>query len=197
MHILEDHSPYYIKFHDPNTSVIVDLCKKSISSTNRLLRQLPNYRHEVLPENIGKNILELVPKSAELQLRSNRVSLFISEPGFYYGAHKDGLSMRFGVNYPVEILDDDCVTSWYSDSIADNCSIDNLNGRSREVVGFEKNKHTPIYAATMKMGSPVLFNTDIYHGWDNSKSNNRRIVLTLRSSSTEMTFEMAKEILFG
>jgi hypothetical protein len=197
MHILEDHSPYYIKFNDPNTSTIVDLCKKSISPTNRMLRQLPNYRHEVLPENIGKNILELVPKSAELRLRSNRVSLFISEAGFYYGAHKDGLGMRFGVNYPIEILDNDCITSWYSDNIADNCLIDNLNGRSREVVGFEKKNHIPIYTATMKIGAPVLFNTDIYHDWDNTKSTNRRMVLTLRSSSTEITFDMAREILFG
>jgi hypothetical protein len=120
----------------------------------------------------------------------------VSEAGFYYGAHKDGLSMRFGINYPVEILDNECITSWYSDSIADNCQIDNLNGRSREVVGFEKNSNTPIYTSVLKMGAPVLFNTNIFHDWDNTNSKNRRMVLTLRSSNTEMSFDMAKSILF-
>jgi hypothetical protein len=47
-------------------------------------------------------------------------------------------------------------------------------------------------------GECILFNTDIYHDFDNRYSENERIILTLRPTfSQSITFEDAKQILFG
>ena len=44
----------------------------------------------------------------------------------------------------------------------------------------------------------ILFNTDIYHSWDNTKSSDQRIVLTMRDINVEtVSYDEAKQILFG
>ena len=46
----------------------------------------------------------------------------------------------------------------------------------------------------------ILFNTEIFHNWDNSLSNNERVVLTLRptlSVRREIYFDTMKKIMFG
>ena len=53
---------------------------------------------------------------------------------------------------------------------------------------------------TAKPGECILFNTDIFHDWDNQLSNNYRVVLTLRIKQPltgKIYFEDAKKIIFG
>jgi bifunctional pyridoxal-dependent enzyme with beta-cystathionase and maltose regulon repressor activities len=47
-----------------------------------------------------------------------------------------------------------------------------------------------------KMGEAIIFNTDIYHSFDNTASREWRRVLTLRLVDDNISFQQAKEILF-
>jgi len=51
---------------------------------------------------------------------------------------------------------------------------------------------------TAKPNECILFNTDIWHDFDNSQSTNRRMVLTLRvNNPSTFYFDDAKKALFG
>ena len=49
-----------------------------------------------------------------------------------------------------------------------------------------------------KPNEMILFNTDIFHSWDNTKSDKSRRILTLRAKNySTFYFDDAKKILFG
>jgi hypothetical protein len=75
--------------------------------------------------------------------------------------------------------------------------MDYLNGNSRELTGFVKENHTPIKSMVAQQNECILFNTEIYHDWDNSNSSNERVVLTLRSITPgSVYYDDVKQILF-
>jgi hypothetical protein len=155
--------------------------------------------HYKMPLSENKFVLDNSPVFDILPLIPTRISMFASQGGYYYQAHKDGLDMRFGINYTIKILDDKCVTSWYSDNECSNYPIGNIGaggGSSRELTGFIKENHTALKRMTAVAGECILFNTDIYHDFDNSQSTNERVVLTLRPSINTMYFDDARVLLF-
>lgn len=206
--IIEDCSPYYIRFTHEGIDEIIKECL-SIVKNNVYSK---GFTHHALEENLAEKLLDKIPISKLLSINKSRVSFFITNPGYYYRAHKDGLDHRFSINYTIEILDDKCVTSWYSDSDLEKYPIDNLkhieyykdknkfvydNGCSREADGFIKENHIPLKSMTAKSNEVILFNTDIFHDFDNSKSKNQRIVLTLRATKpANIYFNDVKQILF-
>ena len=193
--IIEDCSPYYIRFTHPGIEDVIEYCKQCSPDTSDLQR----FRHHILPPDQVSEVVTKTPMSKLMPLYTTRVSLFLTSPGMYYQAHKDGTNHRFSINYTVSILDDKCVTSWYSDDDLKDYEIDTLGNRSRECRGFDKTKHTPLKSMTAKPGECILFNTDIFHDWDNTQSSNVRIVLTLRIKQplTGTTyFEDAKKLIF-
>lgn len=194
MNILTDNSPHYLTFQHNDFEKIVRLAAST--ETNDWQRDRP-FRHELLPTDLADEILSMVPKAEELKLIKGRASLFISQPGLYYRAHKDGMNLRFGVNYPIVIRDSGCVTRWYDDSVSEFYETDLLNGRSRELAGFNPWNHTPTGKLCMKDDAVVLFNTERYHDWTNKKSTNIRVILALRSSDPKITYEIAREILLN
>ena len=192
--IIEDCSPYYIRFTHNSISDIIDSCLLSIDDVS-FTRPFTHHKFDF--DTAGK-ILNMVPFSKDIEFYQHRVSLFVSQPGLYYRAHKDGLNHRFSINYTVKILDDKCVTSWYSDEECKDYPIDTLDGWSREASGFKKSNHTALKSMVAKPNECILFNTDIFHDFDNTNSTNERIVLTLRARQVgKIYFEDAKKILFG
>lgn len=204
--IIEDCSPFYIRFTHDGIEDIINLYSSFMPS----LESLENpYTHAKLPIDQANQIIELVPLSKYLTLNEHRVSGFISKPGLYYRAHKDGINHRFSLNYSIIVLDNKCVTSWYSDEDCKDYKIDILyhkkgplhnKGSSRECENFDKTKHTPIKQMTARPLECTLFNTDIYHDWDNSQSENFRAILTLRASAEtvgNIYFEDVKKILYA
>ena len=199
--IIEDCSPYYIRFTYPG---IEQYIKYTLDMYNRLdwstvvsKIKIDKFKHCILPESLGKYLLNLTPVSTDISLNAKRVSFFQTQPGLYYRAHKDGKNLKFGINYTLKILDDKCVTSWYSDDDLKHYTIDTLKNSSRECVDFIKENHIPLKSMVASQGECILFNTEIYHDWDNSRSTNERIVLTLRSDIPEnIYFEDAKKALF-
>lgn len=196
--IIEDCSPYYIRFTHPGIEQVIAKCIEYTKDID-FACQSDGFTHHKHPENQAKTLLSIIPMSKQLKLNSNRVSSFVTQPGRYYRAHKDGLNCRISINYTVKILDSDCVTSWYSDDDLRNYSIDNLaNKTSRECIGFDPSCHTPLKSMTARQGECILFNTDIFHDFDNSRASHERIVLTLRlAQAGDIYFDDVKKILFG
>ena len=197
--IIEDCSPFYIRFTHPRFEDIISECLDYIREKN----YTEGFTHQSLDLERSKRILNLCPISNWIELNEKRVSLFVTNPGYYYRAHKDGLDHRFSINYTVKILDKFCVTQWYSDKDLEDYPIDNLkyiewyrernpfmfeNGCSREVSGFVKENHKPLKSMVANPNEVILFNTDIFHDFDNSLSKNQRIVLTLRAKNTLSSF---------
>ena len=196
--IIEDCSPYYIRFTYDGIDNVINYCNECTLANHDNLNAFSHYR---LPKEKAAHMLSLTPMSHQLPLMENRVSLFISKPGLYYRAHKDGMDHRFSINYVSKALDDKCITSWYSDDDLKDYPIDNFpNKSSRECVGFVKENHTPLKSMVAKQNECVLFNTDIFHDWDNRNSQNERVVLTLRMIKElrpQTYFEDARKILFN
>jgi hypothetical protein len=194
--IIEDCSPYYIRFTHDGLDKIIDICKQGMEN----IELQDSFTHYKFPEEIRQVILTATPLSQSLDLNLSRASMFVTKGGRYYQAHKDGLANRISLNYTVEILDDTCVTSWYSNEDLKDYSLIGLSWEnpSREAEGFDKSKHTPLKSMTAKPNECILFNTDIWHDFDNSLSTNRRMVLTLRVKNNEtFYFDDARKALFG
>lgn len=193
--ILEDCSPYYIRFTHEGIEDVLNFVRNRIPET----KNFSNFKHYRLLPYDSKELCSKLPFKEQLNLMIHRMSLFISKPGLYYRAHKDGLNHRFSINYTIKIMDDKCVTSWYSDEDLKNYKIDNLStNSSRECIGFNKRNHIPIKTMIAKQGECILFNTEIFHDWDNTQSENERIVLTLRVNNPDkIYFDDAKKILFN
>jgi hypothetical protein len=194
--IIEDCSPYYIRFSHENISNIIDISlEESLKETFT-----KNFTHHKFSLDVSEKILNLCPITKKIPLKKTRVSLFVTKPGYYYRAHKDGVDNKISFNYTIKILDNKCVTSWYDDEQLKNYEIVGLDwkNKSREVSGFVKENHIPKKTMVALQGECILFNTDIYHDFDNRCSKNERIVLTLRPTFSEsISFEDAKRILFG
>jgi hypothetical protein len=193
--IIEDCSPYYIRFTHSGIDEVISTCKK-IADSNVYTKPFTHYRFD---KDLGESVIKLLPMSNQLKFIKERVSFFVTQPGVYYRAHKDGLNFRCGINYTIKVLDDQCVTSWYSDEDLQEYEIDNLPSKtSREAINFNKSAHTPLKSMIAVQHECILFNTEIYHDFDNSKSQNERIVLTLRlENPSNMYFDDVKKILFG
>lgn len=193
--IIEDCSPYYIRFLDSDIDQIFSICDNEIEDKKFYFP----FTHYIFSK---KNALRMKEKCElfkifDLDLR--RISMFVSRPGLYYQAHKDGLNAHFSLNYTYKVLDDKCVTNWYSDEECKNYTIGNFHLKSRECLGFDPTKHTPIKSMTAKPNELILFNTELYHDWSNKESKNIRMILTLRLrdySKENTMFEDAKEKLF-
>lgn len=204
--ILEDCSPYYIRFTYTGIESVIEQCSEKHYDYNSILardadnpnRANTHFKHFKLPVDTGKKILESVPMTDVLSIDEKRVSLFVSRGGCIYRPHKDGLNIRCGINYNVHIIDDLCVTGWYDEAEMTQYEVDTLEGRSREAHGFVRSLHKPIKTMIAKQGECVLFNTDIYHDWHNGRSKNVRVLLTLRFNQPQnLYFDDVKRILFG
>lgn len=175
--IIEDCSPYYVRFTHSNIAELIQVATDAINGVE-INRKFTHYR---LDSTAIEKIIALCPLYNYFKLSKQRVTAFISQPGLYYRAHKDGLNHHFSLNYTLQILDDKCVTSWYSDKDLADYTMDNLQyNNSRECSGFDKRKHTPLKTMIAQPGECILFNTEIFHDWDNTASANQRAVLTLR-----------------
>ena len=201
--IIEDCSPYFIRYKHTGSDEVIAMCKEKKSSYVDLLPRKLKFINYRLPELVGTEILNNVYGAKELSLNTKRVSLFVTNPQQYYRQHRDGLAVPMGINYTVDIADDKCVTSWYDTNAFIGRPIDNLpSNSSREIADYnrrlEKDTVRPVKSMTAKQGEVILFNTDLFHEVDNTNSPNERTILTLRSTLFEkLNFLQARKILFG
>jgi hypothetical protein len=199
--ILEDCSPYFIRYKHTGSDKIIAWCKeyktRYIDNKNKI-----KFMHIKFPTELGSMFLDNIYGSKELELIKQRVSMFVTQSNFYYRPHRDGLAVKVGINYNVDIRDDLCVTSWYDNNVFAGRPIDTLGGVSREIGDYnralEKDTIKPIKSMVAKQGEVILFNTDYYHDVDNLSSPNERTVLTLRSALFDkLDFFEARKRLFN
>lgn len=183
--IIEDHSPYYIRFTYDGCE---DFCRKALAlhdsydwSAARI--RLPQFRRRPLKNLDAQQLLNSSPVSRDIELNYDMISYFVSLPGLRYRVHKDGLNINFSINYGIKILDEKCYTRWYPESITQQYTLDTVGGTSRELANFDYSKHTPLATMTAVQYECTLVNTSMWHEWDNSLSENERIVLTLRAKN--------------
>jgi hypothetical protein len=202
--IIEDCRPYYIRYTFDGLDRLIETCKSKIEFPDNELK----FNRVNIDFDLADEIINFIPYKDKIQFNKQLAALYVSQPGLYYGAHKDGLACKVSYNFAISINDDKCVTSWYDEEEFNQYKVVNdyipaidyklKKLTSREIIGFDKSKHTPVKTMTLNPNEAVLINTDIWHDWDNTQSNNERIVLTIRPiDPTLVTIEEAKNIIFG
>jgi len=204
--LIEDCSPYFIRYRHTDSDKIIDLSKKF--KVNQVDGKYTNkFVHHRLPLDDAEQILNYIPYVDQFSFLKTRVSLFVTQPRFYYRPHKDGLSCKMGINYIVDVKDNKCVTSWYDDEQFAGRPIDTLEAapigkaRSREIGDYNRSlewdKIVPVKSMVAKQNDVILFNVDLFHDVNNYRSPNERTILTLRSTNDNIDFFAARKILFN
>ena len=191
--IIEDCSPYYIRFTWDKLPELINFIKaQPIDPAGKLERAA--YLHHSFDNVTAQKIVDQLPMNQDFVFDMIRVSMFITPPGGKSTIHKDGPDNRMSINIPILVLDNKCTTSWFTDNSVDHL-VQTNDGYSR--VAVADGPITPIKQMVAQPNECILFNTDIYHLWDN-QSDNTRIVLTLRDMDHgNVYFEDAKKKLFG
>jgi hypothetical protein len=192
--IIEDSSPFYIKFTHAGHDRIIDISREELKKVSEVKTFL-NYTFSI---DVGKQILNLFPLSKKISFQQERVSLFISAPGYKHYVHIDGALVS--VNYGINIVDNTGITNWYADDdIVNNFRIYPNLPLDRAIIersAFDKNKQLPVKSFIHKQQEAIIFNSSKYHNFDNSNSKEYRAILTLRTVNRNITFEDLKKIMF-
>ncbi len=191
--IIEDSSPFYIKFAHDGLDKIIAICNEELKK----VPEVKTFSHHTLSINVGKQILDLLPLSKKISFQEERVSLFISAPGYKHYVHIDGALVS--VNYGVRVADNACITNWYSDDvIVNNFKVTPDLPWNRALIErseFDKNKQLPEKSFIHKQQEAIIFNSSKYHDFDNSNSKEYRAILTLRLVNKNITLEDLKKIM--
>ena len=196
--IIEDCSPYYITFKFDSLIDIINYVSNCTSTGPKYMYN--RYYHTNLNEFDAKKLISMLPMAKDINFKTDRCAIFETGPGGGCGIHKDGKDHRVSFNIPLEIFDDRCITNWYDDNqFIDMPYQGNLNyTRNVSPNISDLHKFTAIKSMVAKPNEMILFNTDIFHSWDNTKSDKSRRILTLRAKNySTFYFDDAKKILFG
>lgn len=197
--IIEDCSPYYIRFTFDGLPNIIEYVKSLPSNGSH---QYKGYYHETYDISTAESIVSKLPMAQAINFNIEKVSKFTTMPGGGCGIHKDGINRRMSLNIPIRILDNKCITSWYDDKQFEGMPFVGDTNYTRNVYRFqelvESNKFTPVKTMVAQPNEMILFNTDIFHSWFNVDSDNTRemLILTVINRDT-FYFDDAKKILFG
>jgi hypothetical protein len=207
--IIKDCSPYYITFTytglDNYIKLLQDIANNSkfVISNNKSVTAIQeiylDYQTEEFYVKNDKDLTLLIdnnPCSEFLHL--DRSAAFLTtHPKVKSPIHLDidaeiNKPVNFRVNYPVFIKDDKCVTRWY-DSV--NAV---LHKKVNYILDESIEKPKCLEELHFSQDYAILFNTTIYHEWDNTSSSNTRTIIGMRANKySSMTFNDAKKTLFG
>jgi hypothetical protein len=194
--IIEDCSPFYVRFtFDGIQSFIEHMQSLSPESFNK--KDYLGYIHSDVIESEVETVLKKLRLTEKFEFVKKRVGVFDTLPYGGCGIHKDGYNRKVSFNIPIEIHDDLCVTKWYDDSLFEGMKVAGFPYSRNVFLDYTK-MQTISHSKEMvaKIGEAIIFNTDIYHSFDNTKSSDWRRVLTLRLVDDNISFQQAKEILF-
>jgi hypothetical protein len=206
--IIEDCSPYYIRFTWAGLEQLVDYVKNQPRDSLHGCEvfNFTGYDHINFGADVAKKIIGQLPMKSKIKLMSRRVTLFSTHPGGKSSVHKDSVDHRFSINIPIEIHDSKCWTAWWSDEslkdfdqnlMAREGDPNEIKVASRRITDDGRPLPPPDKTMIAVPNECILFNTDIFHTWNNSESTNSRVVLTFRAVDPgSMYFEDAKKILF-
>lgn len=196
--ILEDQSPYFIKFTFDNIFDIVKKCQYILENVERT----GEFQHHKLDLDQAIEIIKMLPFRKSFPINGYRMSLFITPPRHHHHTHIDGDDNTISLNLGIKIHNNLCTTNWYDSKIIyeNYTTIQNLPYDDPKTAGpVDNKKHIPLKSAVVGQNEFVLHNSTIFHDWDNSSSDFERIVLTVRPSKKidPIPFENARFLLFG
>jgi len=193
--IIEDCSPYYVSFTFEGLTDIIDFAK---TRPTELIRQCPGFSHNHYSIKDADTIISMLPMSDVVTMQNQRAAVFHTPPEGGCGIHKDGIENKVSFNIPLEILDDKCLTHWYTDEEVNELPPNPLGGYARIVWRDwqDLDRFNPVKSMIARPNEMVLFNTAIYHCWTN-KSVNTRDMLTLRLIDRSLYFEEIRNLIFG
>lgn len=197
--IIEDCSPYYIRFTFDGLDTIIDFLQKQDAPP--IYKSFPNYVHRVFDIEIATQIQNMLPMSKVIPFRKGKVTMFDTPSYGGVGPHKDGVEIRCSFNIPVQILDDQCETSWYDDLEFNGERWHIKNNYTRTMYNdlTTMDKFKPVEKMVARPNEMLLFNTEIFHSWYNKSPHVRKIV-SLRVEPDVcgvFYFEDAKKLIFG
>jgi hypothetical protein len=197
--IVEDCSPFYIKFKFNGLSKFLDDATLELEKNHKLDGQRSVYQRKIALAD-SQYFLDQIPFSKQIKFQSDRLAYIITKPGTRHNIHLDVSKISF--NFGIQIKDDCCITNWYDIFSVTNSYKTNLGlPLDRYIIDLNeslKNPITPIKTFTQKEGECILFNSDIYHDFDNSSSVNNRIILTLRPvTEFKLGFFAVRKLLFN
>jgi len=203
--IIEDHSPYYITFKYDGLESIIDYINDQVpykieQSKNFGITPI-NYEYHIYSKIVSNQFFNLLPLSEQIRFNKNFLLSVNTLPGGGGAVHKDvdqhRTYCRFSINIPLKILDDDCITSWYSDETFKDYPSMKQNWRHAFSDFRKLDQFEPLMTASFKPTEIVLINADIWHAWDNTRSSNYRNLLSLRAEfPKDVYFEDIKSLLF-
>lgn len=205
--VIEDCSPYYVKFYHESLPKIVNYIKNKKYVINEdwktSIAVLGRYQFDI---NASQEILSMLPMYGTVpRFDANCVAVWRTPAGGFRNAHKDGLQNGCAINLPIDIADNCCITSWYNDDQLSSCVEESksiyFHGREggfREAKGFSFDKHRPNISTVMGSNEFILFNSNIWHSIDNRQSPFDRSMITFRFEDSEnLTYIDIYRQLFG
>jgi hypothetical protein len=192
INVIEDCSPFYIRFVYENLNQFVEYVKNVPS---QIMPRDGIYQHHTF--NNPKQIFDECKLSEKFTFSENKCAIFETPPGKASTVHKDGTNIQVSINIPVQINDDKCVTRWYDEDLCKDYKQYGLP-YTRTIADSTQLKKLPIVKEVVfKENEAILFNVGIYHSFDNSESGEYRKILLLRLDDSNITFDQAKETLYS
>jgi len=196
--LIENRSPYFIKFEIPNLEDIKKRVMQSLAIKTATMKKddgnlSKTYSHVNLDPIDGQKIIDMFPLSKLYNFDANRVALFITPAYGGGGVHKDGPVLEKGntgphnisFNIPIKISDDKCVTKWYDDQTFEKEKIQHSRYSRNVFLDFTNTDKFEAKAQTIMDANNILFmTTEQWHSFYNN-SRHTRIVLTLRLAKQE------------
>ncbi len=197
--LLEDNSPYYSKIYF-NEIIEIQKILRNIDM-NSLVNAIPNFsvvRHPKLSLDVSRMIINSLPFKDDFNWKTTII--FLTNPGKQSIVHKDGPG-KFTLNISFDIKDDKCITKWYTDKLIEENNLGDQSIHTKHPKGnlyqIIKTSDDLESSKEMIMGSDeaLLFNTSIWHRFDNRKSANQRGIVCIRTDD-DTTYEQAKDKIF-
>ena len=194
--IIENCSPFYIRIQFTELPQIISKVQSMLDSAFNHT-DYKAYVHSDMTTEVANEFISKFKFFNDYKFVDKRVAIFTTPPGSGCGIHKDGTLRKVSFNIPIQISDDKCVTRWYDDDPFVDATVTGLPYSRNVYRDYKTMQKIPcIKSLVANAEDMVVFNTDIYHSWDNTLSPNYRKILTLRLLDDSLSFdEVAKNIL--
>lgn len=97
--VIEDCSPYFIRFKFDQLEKIISIIKSE--EPNAVIRFQGKYAHKDFPQNVTEKIVNCLPKQFQFTFITS--AIFEMPPGGGSGIHKDGKDNKISFNIPIQI----------------------------------------------------------------------------------------------
>ena len=189
--VIEDCSPYYTRFTFDSLQTIANL---ALNMLPEKVTDYNGYGHETFSEEDANKIFSLLPMADVIKFKS--ASVFTTPPAGGCGIHKDGKDHRVSFNIPL-VEAKDCATTWYTDFHFENFKMNTLGGYTRNVFPNwnDMEQFTPAKSLVAQQGEMILFNTDIYHAWQNKGPTTRKMLILRSENPGLLNFYQVRKLL--